>query len=116
MSAFLSPEKVTDIFGENLFEKASLKDDFEGLTGINPVKPFECVGTSSETKYALAMAVKKYYGTDKDKLPYLMKIFVQNFNTDEILKENPFKNFNNKNNIPDKFLPEVKEMYDYVSR
>lgn len=116
MSAFLSPEKVTDIFGENLFEKASLKDDFEGLTGINPVKPFECVGTSSETKYALAMAVKKYYGTDKDKLPYLMKIFVQNFNTDEILKENPFKNFNNKNNIPDKFLPEVKEMYDYVGR
>lgn len=110
LSAFLSQERLTEIFGENLLEKKELEHHFDGLVGLSPVKPFECVGTVSEVKYALAVACRK-----NDSKPYLLKKFSENFDINKILKEPLLSEFNKVNGIPEEFMTAVKEMYSYVS-
>lgn len=114
LSAFLPQEKLTDIFGENMLDKASMEAEFDGLVGLSPVKPFECVGTAEEIKFALAAAHKTLTDEKKD-LPVLLKKFGENFNIDGILKEPLLKEFNSAHNIPEEFMSAVREMYDYVS-
>lgn len=53
LAAYLSKEKVLDIFGKNLFEDKNLIPLFEELIGARNFKPFECVGTPEEVKEAL---------------------------------------------------------------
>ncbi len=114
LSAFLSQDKLEDIFGENMLDKENMEADFNGLVGLSPIKPFECVGTVREIKFALAAAMKKL-GKKNEKIPFLLKKFGENFNADEILSEPLLKDFNAEHNIPAEFLPVVREMYDYVS-
>ncbi len=55
--AGLMPKKeLISVFGRNLFEDESLLPIFKELLGIKDFKPFECVGTPSEVKTALAKA------------------------------------------------------------
>lgn len=110
LSAFIKQERLSEIFGENLLSKKELEHHFDGLTGLSPVKPFECVGTTDEVKFALALACKK----NKEK-PWLLKKFSECFNIDEILKSPLLSEFNTIHNIPDEFMQSVKEMYSYVS-
>lgn len=114
LSAFLSQEKLTDIFGENMLDKKEMENDFDGLVGLSPVKPFECVGTVTEIKYAIAMCAKILLSENKE-LPLLVKKFTQSFDIDEILSQPVMKEFNKINNIPYEFDSAVKEMYSYVS-
>lgn len=44
---------MSEIFGENLFEKLELDYLFRQLAGIEDDKPFECVGTRQEVIMAL---------------------------------------------------------------
>jgi hypothetical protein len=60
LSPFIEKEKLIEIFGENLLDKPSLQKEFEELTGIATVKPFECVGTVAEVNQALLMFKEKY--------------------------------------------------------
>lgn len=55
-AAFLKPETLTQIFGKNLFEDASLLPLFGELLGIEGHKPFECVGTAREVSAAFLLA------------------------------------------------------------
>ncbi|MBQ8209003.1 MAG: hypothetical protein IJZ35_00260 [Clostridia bacterium] len=114
LSAFLPQEKLESIFGENMLDKKELESDFDGLVGLSAVKPFECVGTVSEIKYAVAVCVKNLLDEDK-KLPYLAEKFNNSFDINEILKQPLMKEFNEINNIPQEFTSAVKEMYLYVS-
>lgn len=114
LSAFLPQEKLTDIFGENMLDKPEMEADFDGLVGLSPVKPFECVGTVSEIKYAIAVCAKKLLKEEKA-LPLLVKKFTEKFDIDKILEEPIMNEFNEINNIPQEFQSAVKEMYSYVS-
>lgn len=114
LSAFLSQEKLTDIFGENMLDKHEMEADFDGLVGLSPVKPFECVGTVSEIKFAIASCAKRLIKEGKP-LPFLVKKFTEKFDIDTILEEPIMTEFNVINNIPQEFEPAVKEMYSYVS-
>ncbi|MCD7827480.1 MAG: hypothetical protein LUG85_02955 [Clostridiales bacterium] len=114
LSAFTDTEELTEVFGENLFEKEEMLEDFRGLVGLSPVKPFECVGTAEEIRFALSAAIAKYRQRGKE-LPPLLREFEENFNTEEILKSPVLSEFNNEHGIPEKFMPAVKEMYGYVS-
>ncbi len=115
LSPFLSKEKLVKIFGENLLDKKELKDIFDGLVGFSEVKPFECIGTKEEINTAL---IKTYKDMAKNQIepPLLLKYYVDkvgdlnNDNFNILIKE-----FNSKNCIPQKFMPFVKEMYDYVA-
>ena len=52
---------VTDIFGENLFEKEEIMPVFLGLIGVNKKKKaFDCVGTFEEAVDALRMTIKRF--------------------------------------------------------
>lgn len=114
LSAFLPQEKLESVFGENLLNKKELEDDFDGLVGLSAVKPFECVGTVSEIRYAIARCAEKLSSANK-KLPYLVSKFTEKFNIDEILTRPLMCEFNEENNIAQEFMPAVKEMYSYVS-
>ena len=114
LSAFLSQEELQSIFGENLLDKKELEADFDGLVGLSAVKPFECVGTVSEIKYAIAVCVSNLLAKGKT-LPFLAEKFNNYFDTDEILKQPLMKEFNKVNNIPEEFNSAIKEMYSYVS-
>lgn len=60
LSPFLSQEELVKIFGQNLFEKESLKPIFDELTGMIECKSLECVGTREETGAALALTIQKW--------------------------------------------------------
>jgi len=72
LSPFLSPEKLKETYGENLFEKEPLLPILKQLCGMTPEKPFECVGTIDEVCMALVQAVKQY-----EKLPVLLQFFAE---------------------------------------
>lgn len=53
LAPFMGIEKTSRLFGKNLFDDSELVHFLDELTGIAPVKPFECVGTVSEVHWAL---------------------------------------------------------------
>ncbi|MDO8648260.1 MAG: endonuclease domain-containing protein [Candidatus Peregrinibacteria bacterium] len=55
LAAFLPMKDVARTFGKNLFDDASLLPLYKELLGLEGFKPFECVGTSDETKAALLL-------------------------------------------------------------
>lgn len=115
LSPFLSTNELVEIFGENLLDKGSLQEIFDGLVGFSDVKPFECIGTKEEINTALLKTYDNMKNT-QEQLPFLLKYYAEK--TQEIQKDNfdvLIKEFNSKNNIPQKFMPYVKEMYDYVA-
>ncbi len=100
MSPFISPEKLEEIFGSNLFEKEGLRDDFAKLIGLTPEKPFECVGSRDEINTALCQAVKRY-----EKLPLLLDFYTStDLYKTYCNRENPYVNYyETKNLLPKKF-------------
>jgi hypothetical protein len=70
LAAFLPPEELNSIFGQDLFAKESLIPILEELSGVVEVKSLECVGTRQETIFALLLAVQKYEGRE---LPVLLQ-------------------------------------------
>lgn len=56
LSAFVPKERVTSIFGKDIFADASMLPLFRQLLGLEGIKPFDCVGTPRETAAALLLA------------------------------------------------------------
>ena len=112
LSPFIPPERLEKIFGKNMLDDISLKEDFDALTGISPVKPFECVGTAEEVCFALEKTAEKYKKAGES-LPALLEYFDR---SDKKVHANLLKEFNSENNIPTEFIDSVTEMYKYVSR
>ena len=70
-----------------------------GLVLEDRLKPFECVGTRLEINYALQEALR----TKKD-LPYLLKLYRDNYMKDVISDEEVNKYWNSENFIPEEYL------------
>ena len=79
------------------------------MTGYAETKPFECVGTYSEVRYAISLCIEKF----KDNLPYLLKYYYDNY---PLELEHKFESdFNTVNNLNDEFIDIVKkELNRYV--
>lgn len=71
LSPFIAPQRLSQIFGNNLLDDESLKHDFNQLIGQEETKPFECVGTVSEVNSALTMTLTRWYHDGE--LPALLK-------------------------------------------
>lgn len=83
LSAFLTNEELVKIFGYNLFTNRELIPVLDQLTGITPVKPFECVGTTDEVQLALNRHLSN---NNYEQLPKLLKHYSlsnTNFEGDE---------------------------------
>jgi len=96
LSPFLYKEKLVNIFGEDLFTREDLLKTFIELCGYGETKPFECVGTYSEIKYAITKTIEK----QKDELPFLLKYYKDNY---ELSKEELLNFYSEENNLPNEF-------------
>jgi UDP-N-acetylmuramoylalanine--D-glutamate ligase len=101
LSPFVEKEELINIFSKNLFADKDLEEYFLQLCGERETKPFECVGTVSEVRAALALCLrnrKEDYEND-----YLMKIFQRISRADECfekLNERVFFELSNNHNLP----------------
>jgi len=96
LSPFLYKEKLVNIFGEDLFEKENLLQTFIELCGYGETKPFECVGTYEEVRYAISKTIQNING----ELPVLLKYYKDNF---EMLDCDMLEFYNENNNLPKEF-------------
>jgi hypothetical protein len=72
LSPFLTRETLTTVFGRDLLGEEALIPILRSLTGLDEVKPFECVGTRKEINAALAWVTDRQ---DPEKLPVLLKYY-----------------------------------------
>jgi hypothetical protein len=72
LAAFLPKETLKEIFGAILYENETLIHLYRELLGVSGHKPFECVGTDSETKAAFLLTMRR---GDLNDTP-VMKMFV----------------------------------------
>ena len=97
LSPYLYKEKLISIFGTDMFENEELLDIFLELTGNKEIKPFDCVGTFEEVKFAISKTIQNIEEKNK-KLPYLLQYYKQNYKlvdtTDDITKR-----YNTQNNL-----------------
>ncbi len=59
---FIPEKQITNIFKKNLFQDKTLVPLLEELTGKKKFKPFECVGTTKESRTALSLCHQKQKG------------------------------------------------------
>lgn len=105
LSPFLYKEKLVNIFGEDLFEKDSLLKTFIELCGYGDTKPFECVGTYSEIRFAITKTIENLEASNTS-LPKLLQYYKDNF---ELSKENLLNYYNENNNLPNEFQKILKD-------
>jgi len=70
LSPFLSHKRLTEIFGTDMLNDASMQDHFEKLIGMQNEKPFECVGSRDEVNAAICLTIERME-QDKEALPLL---------------------------------------------
>lgn len=111
LSPFLTDKELIEMFGENLYEKESLLYTFKEIIGETGVKPFECVGSYEEAKYAISKRIVESH----DKLPYLLQYYKDNY---EIVSELDYEHkYNNMHNLNPHFENLLKEeIKKYVSK
>lgn len=98
LSPKLYKDKLLNIFGEDLFERKDLLNTFLEIIGESETKPFECVGTISEAKYAISLLINKLH---KNNLPYLLDYYYKNYEL--YLDSSNILDYSSDNNIPDKY-------------
>ncbi len=125
LAPFLSREDMVEMFGEDLFAKEDLLDDWQKLIGVQEVKPFECVGTVEEVQFAVYLLLKD---AEKkvDDLPLLLREAVR-YAREGLLKElrwdeetgpvslaspNPLSYWHEDENLPDSFKAYVKDILE----
>lgn len=104
LSPFLYKEKLINIFGKDLFEDETLLETFQELLGYKETKPWECVGTYQEVRYAVSLIIEKL---ENQKLPYLLEYYKNNYPL--YLNEKFETKYNEKNNLDKHFEKIIKE-------
>jgi len=107
LSPFLPMEALKAIWRKDLFSDEDLVPLLDELTGVAPVKPFECVGTYEDVRIALSAVIR---GLDPGKpLPVLLQHFSESSRLPEAkhaLTENVNGYFDNNHFL----LPEFEEL------
>ncbi len=110
LSPFLYKEKLVNIFNEDLFERKDLLDTFIELCGYKDNKPFECVGTYEEVRYAITKTINKL-----DKLPYLLNYYKENYKLEDLNMKLEDR-YVNDNNLDQQFVTILKGAINDASR
>lgn len=113
LSPFLYRDKLIAIFHEDLFAKEDLLTTFLELLGYAKTKPFECVGTYSEVRYAVNLTIKKLLNQEMP-LPYLLQYYFEKYSL-EPFDNNLLLSYNEENNLDDLFTKIVRRSLDNVS-
>lgn len=108
LSPFIERNERVKIFGEDLFEKKELLETFKEILGYSDTKPFECVGTLEEARYAISLVLEK--GVEHS---YLLDYYREHYPL--FLDGSEINKYNEENNIDEHFDRLVKEeMNKYV--
>lgn len=107
LSPFLYKDKLLNIFNSDLFEDESLLETFIELAGYGKTKPFECVGTFEEVKFAISTTIKNLENKN-EKLPYLLQYYKNNFELSD-LSIDITKRYNTTNNLTEELNNILKE-------
>lgn len=76
LAPFMEKTRLQKIFGSDLSADGSLNDTLDKLTGLESIKPFECVGTLEEVNVAMAHITRKLV-ENHEPLPDLMAHYHQ---------------------------------------
>jgi hypothetical protein len=95
---------LVDIFGEDLFQKESMKDTLLQLVGKVDVKPFDCVGTFEEVNFALTKTIQNLEA-DGVELPLLLQAYKDECGMVDTTEDITLR-YNDENNL----TPEQKFM------
>ncbi len=93
---------MSEIFGQNLFEKNELLQTYKELLGVSEIKPLDCVGTPEEVKIAFYLAMRRREYEDTVAMKFFQKDVLPTISYIELLKEEVFLH-SEKNNIPEEF-------------
>ena len=99
LEAFLSKDEVIDIFKSNVLDNKSLEKEFLELIGEADTKPFECIGTIEEVRFAMNRIIEK----DDS---YLVRLYKEKYYKDENID---LTKLYYENNVPEEYLNIVKE-------
>ncbi len=78
LSPYIEREKLNRIFGRDLLADNRLLSIFRELLGLAETKPFECVGTIWEVRYAMEETVRRYgYEIGRSDTPMLVEEFLK---------------------------------------
>lgn len=113
LSPFLYKDKLLNIFGDNMFENQANLDTLIDLAGYGKNKPFECVGTFEEVRYALTKTIHKIEN-DKENMPYLLQYYKDNYPLSD-LSDNLLLRYNQENNLPDELNSLLKSTLELYS-
>ena len=102
LSPYLYKEKLVNIFKKDLFEDKELLNTLLELSGNKEIKPFECVGTTKEVRYALSKTINKL-----DNLPYLLQYYKDNYPLE--LEDNYEIKYNKEHNLPKEYEDIIKK-------
>ncbi|MCH5325139.1 MAG: hypothetical protein J1E39_07980 [Eubacterium sp.] len=105
LAAFLDDETLTGIFGRNMLEDEKLSEIFDGLIYEDIDKPFECVGTKSEVRYALYQAAQ----LRTEKMPVLLDGYIKKYPDRPADAEDIENYFDSENYVPRQLLQLVKQ-------
>jgi UDP-N-acetyl-alpha-D-muramoyl-L-alanyl-L-glutamate epimerase len=109
LNPFIPLIELVHIFGKNLFEMPQMLGYLKELTGIEEVKPFECVGTIDEVNAALQLFISKH---KNEKLPLLIDYYsnTTNFSTYNLIRaETTLNEFNHDHFLESRFLQTIKQ-------
>lgn len=103
LSGFLDDGELIKIFGSDMLDNAEFEGLFNGLVYADFDKPFECVGTRAEIRYALYNAFKRREG---GKIPLLLNKYIKE---KPDAPESPDGHFDADNFVPAEFIGLLKE-------
>ncbi len=104
LSAFLTDDILTGIFGCNMLSNPEFMGMFDGLVLEGEDKPFECVGTKDEVRLSLEMSLK----LRKNNPPALLKAYAGYKEIGGFDIPNLDRFFDNDNFVPEELLPLLK--------
>lgn len=103
LSPFLYKDELIKIFGTDLFEDRELLDIFIELLGYGETKPFDCVGSYKEVRYAISLLIDKLDGN----LPYLLQYYKDNYELDLSVDYKTL--FEEENNVPNIYQEKIRK-------
>lgn len=108
LSPFIPQNDMEQIFSKNLFNDTALIPTLNKLTGIEPEKPFECVGSRDEVNFALNIIIEKFEKSDQ-KLPVLLSYYkYTHLYCSQMPNCNILSDYNNENLLPEEFSSILK--------
>ena len=108
LSPFISRDRMVEIFGKDMFADDAMWGELRQLSGIDAIKPFECVGTVDEVNLALQIILT---GRGQEELPVLLQRYAESISSAQPhpgTSNNLLHEFNHEHFLQDEFLTILK--------